>query len=106
MGDERTTRATITFGRGTRMAPVLWTLMCAAVLLGTYRPVRAEPLIDLYFGQQWTDDADLHIKQSSLGNDLTFHDVSFDGQSFESPLYWGVRAGYFFDRVPWLGVGV
>lgn len=106
MGDAQTIRAMTTFRQGARPAVLLAALIFLAVLLGTRRPSRAEPFVDLYFGQQWTDDSDLHITQSTLGNDFTFHDVSLNGESFESPLYWGVRAGYFFERVPWLGVAV
>lgn len=78
----------------------------AAVLFGMCNPLSAEPLIDLYFGQQFTDSSAIRFKQFSLRNDFTFHDVPLDSQSFVSPFYWGVRGTYYFERVPWLGVGV
>ena len=76
--------------------------------LGLLLPVvgRAEVFVDAFTGKPFTGNADLHIEQSSRGKDYTFHDVGFEDRSFELPPYYGVRAGYFFETHPWLGVGV
>ena len=91
---------------GLHMKTIVRTVAFAALLLGMCDPLPAEPLIDFYFGQQFTENSDIRFKQHSLGNDFTFHDVSLDSQSFVSPFYWGLRGVYYFERVPWLGVGV
>lgn len=80
----------------------------AIVLLALAIPshVWAEVFLDLYLGKSFTQDSDIHIKQSRLASDYTFEDVTFDDHSFESPLYYGLRAGYFFESHPWLGLGV
>ena len=67
---------------------------------------RAELFADVFTGKSFTADTNLHIEQSSRRNDFTFHDVSFDDRSFDLPPYYGLRAGYFFESHPWLGVGV
>lgn len=68
--------------------------------------VWAEAFFDVYLGKSFTQDSDIHIKQSRLASDYTFEDVAFDDDSFKAPLYYGLRAGYFFESHPWLGLGV
>lgn len=81
-------------------------LAIGLLLLGLPAAVQGEAFLDLYAGKSFTQDSDLRIKQSRLGNDYTFEDVSFRDDSFKDPPYYGVRAGYFFERYPWLGLAV
>ena len=81
-------------------------LAIGLLLLGLPAAVHGEAFLDLYAGKSFTQDSDLRIKQSRLGNDYTFEDVSFRDDSFKDPPYYGVRAGYFFERYPWLGLAV
>jgi hypothetical protein len=69
-------------------------------------PAAAEPFFDLYTGKSFTLSGDITIRQPTLGNDVTVKDISFDDKSFESPLWYGLRAGYYFEEHPWLGMGI
>jgi hypothetical protein len=51
-----------------------------------------------YIGAAHTQNSDLLLRQPSLATNLRFEDVSYRGESFQSPLYYGVRGGYFFRR--------
>jgi hypothetical protein len=53
-----------------------------------------------YIGEAHTLNSGLTIRQPALGTDVRFHDISYRGESFEPPLYYGVRGGYFF-RPKW-----
>jgi hypothetical protein len=57
-----------------------------------------------FTGGAHTLDSPLTISQPGLGTQLVFRDVRFDGRSFEPPLYYGFRGGYFLRRR--LSVGV
>ena len=46
----------------------------------------------------------MRVSQPALGNDLTFDGVRFRSRSFEPPLYYGLRGGYFLKRAPSVGV--
>jgi hypothetical protein len=56
-----------------------------------------------YLGRAHTRNSDLTILQPCFGTDLTFSDVGFDSRSFRPPLYYGIRGGYFLNRMPFLG---
>ena len=56
-----------------------------------------------YLGGARTGDSDLRVLQPSIGNNLSFEDVRFSSRSFRPPLYYGIRGGYFLDRVSFLG---
>lgn len=68
-------------------------------------PARAEITFEAFTGVSDTSSADLRITQPAAGNDFTVKDLSFDDRSFDPAPYYGFRAMYFFERVPWLGVG-
>jgi len=89
--------------RSIRMAALL---SGALFLLGPPTHAHGEAFLDAFMGKSFTQDSDLRIKQSRLGNDYTFEGVSFRDDSFTDPPYYGLRAGYFFERYPWLGLGV
>ncbi len=61
-------------------------------------------VISAYLGAARTARSSLTITQPALGNSLTFADVQFQSRSFDPPLYYGLRGGYFFPRLPFLGV--
>jgi lipid A oxidase len=84
---------------------VVWT---ALVLAAAAWPssARAEFVLDFFTGSSDTASADVKVRQRAAGNDFTVKDLSFDGKSFEDPPYYGARVAYFFEDLPWLGVGV
>ena len=57
-----------------------------------------------YIGGARTANSPLTISQPVLGNDLTFEDVQFQSRSFDPPLYYGFRGGYFISRRPAVGI--
>lgn len=60
-----------------------------------------EFVVSAYGGLAKMIDADLRLALSG-GTDLTFHDPSYDDDSFKLPWYYGLRATCFFDRrSPW-----
>jgi opacity protein-like surface antigen len=61
-------------------------------------------VITAYVGGARTADSALRISQPALGNELTFERVRFRSGSFDPPLYYGFRAGYFLPRASFLGV--
>ena len=76
-------------------------LSCAVLA----QPARAETAFSLYLGQAVTDDSDIDLDLGA-GTSLTFHDVSWDDDSFQNPLYYGARVSHFFDRAPNWGVAL
>jgi hypothetical protein len=67
------------------------------------REKRGGVVISAYVGAAKTMNSSLTVSQPSLGNNLTFADVRFRSRSFEAPLYYGFRAGYFIPQIPFLG---
>ena len=49
-----------------------------------------------YIGAAHTQASDLFLVQSAQGTELRFGSVAYSGASFQSPLYYGLRGGYFF----------
>lgn len=84
------------------MALALAALVCARAA----PPAAAEPFLDLYTGKAFTRDADIRVRQPPLGSDFRAAGVRFRDESFRDPPYYGLRAGYFLDRLPWLGAAV
>jgi opacity protein-like surface antigen len=56
-----------------------------------------------YLGGARTADSDLTVSQPNPGTILTFHDLRLSSRSFDPPLYYGFRGGYFLRRKPFLG---
>ena len=61
-------------------------------------------VVAAYLGGARTHNSALKISQPGAGNDLTFGGVRFDGRSFDPPLYYGLRGGYFLRRAPSVGL--
>lgn len=85
------------------MRKYAFVVLVAAVLLLPL-PAAGELSVALYAGRQITGNGDLQLKQGST--DLTFHDVSWDDRSFESPVYYGARVTYWFEDLPGWGAAV
>jgi opacity protein-like surface antigen len=69
-----------------------------AVLLALQRMAFAEWNVAGYIGSAHTQSSDLRITQPAAATDLRLRGVSWSGESFQSPLYYGVRGGDFFTR--------
>ncbi len=61
-------------------------------------PCQAEWHVAAFLGVAHTQNSNVRIRQPSLATDLSFRDVSYRGESFESPQYYGLRSGYFFSQ--------
>lgn len=55
-------------------------------------------VVAAFVGGAATHDSRLSVSQPALGNRLDFERVRFDGRSFDPPLYYGLRGGYFLSR--------
>jgi lipid A oxidase len=75
----------------------------ALALAAGSNPAAAEFQIGVYGGISESFDSDVTVVQPN-GTNLTLYDVPWDGKSFESPPYWGVRGIYWFDANPSWGV--
>lgn len=68
---------------------------CLLLLMGLYSPtVTAEYAVSLYGGLSNSFDSEVRLQQPE-GTNLSFQDVSWDGRSFENPVYWGLRFNYW-----------
>lgn len=87
-----------------RRESYLRAVLVVCLVISSVSPAGAEGFLDLYVGKSFTQPADVRVRQPSFQSDFTVEDVSFDDKSFDSPLYYGARAGYFFESLPWLGL--
>jgi len=118
----------VTLFRHTRLLPLTISLVILSVHALAQAPARARPsadggqdggepaaeapaaregrggwVVSVYTGGARSGDSTLRVTQPALGNDLAFERVSFESRSFEPPLYYGLRGGYFLPRAPSLG---
>ena len=70
----------------------LLALFLAAALSGR---AAAQFYVSGYLGAAQTGNAPVRIEQPGSATDLTFTNVPFRGRSFDSPVYYGYRAGVF-----------
>lgn len=82
---------------------VLAILFCGLYLGIAPRISEAEWIFEGYLGNSSTQNNDLRISQPAIGSRFSVKNVSFDDESFTSPVYYGARLGYFFSSWPWLG---
>lgn len=75
-----------------RTVLVMALLACSAAL------ARGEWNLAVYVGGTSTRDTYLLLDQPALKNRLSFRGVSYQGGSFETPIYYGSRGGYFLGR--------
>lgn len=57
-------------------------------------PAAAQWTLGGYIGQAHTLDSSLALRQPVLGTDIRFSNIAYSSESFQPPLYYGVRAGY------------
>ena len=60
-------------------------------------------VISGFLGSANTTASDLTISQPAVGTNVTFERVRYRSRSFDPPLYYGFRGGYFLHRKPFLG---
>ena len=70
----------------------------AAALSVAAVPLDAESYIAAYVGGARTKAADVALERFQPGLRLTFENVRFRGNSFDSPIYYGYRAGHYLTR--------
>jgi lipid A oxidase len=64
----------------------------------------AEITLGVYAGQSFIDNGDLNLTQGNTN--LNYKNISWDDKSFESPIFYGARIGYWFNDAPNWGVSV
>ena len=74
-----------------------------ALAIAGANPAAAEFQIGAYGGISESFDSDVTLVQPN-GTNLTLEDVPWDGKSFVSPPYWGVRGIYWLDSRPSWGL--
>jgi lipid A oxidase len=63
-------------------------------------PALAEMQFSVYGGANWNFDSDVKLRDSAVGD--ADRSVSWDGESFELPPYWGIRGTYWLSKgSPW-----
>lgn len=65
----------------------------------------AETTGSFYLGASHTANSDVRISQPGTGSDATFHNVSWDSESFTNPVYYGIRVSHFYEDSPDWGIG-
>jgi opacity protein-like surface antigen len=86
-----------------RAKSLLVTVVLLIALAGGAVPASAEWFGDLYLGGAFTQNSDLTAKGSVNGSpfEITARDLRFD-----SSITGGGRLGYWFETLPWLGLGL
>src|SRR2546428_7213653 len=81
--------------------------LCLTLALATAcaGAAHAEFVASIFSGAALTENNDLRLKQSG-GTDLTFHNVSYEGKDFQSPIYYGARLTYFLSPNSHWGFGL
>ena len=91
--------------RATRPATA-FVLLLTLIACAAPRAARAETQLSFYVGKATHHDSDLEFNPGGAGGAFTFDDVSWDDESFESPLYYGLRATHFFAPRPNWGLAL
>src|SRR4051794_19214586 len=85
---------------GLRLARALTFCRCRLALLASLwfllapATAHADWTLAAYIGTAWTQSTTLTLDRGALGRS-TFSGVPFDSHSFEGPLYYGYRGGWF-----------
>jgi lipid A oxidase len=77
---------------------IRWPGLLVVVLVCLNLRCTAQWLAGGYIGGAHTLNSGLMVRQPALATDVRFHDISYRGESFQPPLYYGVRGGYIFGR--------
>ena len=73
------------------------------VLVGSVRPASADWTFGAFLGGARTHSSSLTLHLPAESTVLTLSPVSYDGESFELPLYYGYRVAYF-PKSRWVGI--
>ena len=87
-------------------------ITCLAVLFTTGMVSALMPLASMaeialgfYSGTVYTRNSDVRLSQPG-GTDLTFNNVSWDDESFEEPIFWGLRLTWWLENSPEWGLAL
>ena len=80
-------------------------ILASVIVFFVTATVQAEFVLSGYLGKAETLDSDVTLKEPG-GTDLTFADVSWDDDSFEEPIYYGLRMSYWLEEAPSWGIAV
>ena len=90
------------------LAPIIFNKLILAVILtgGFLMPLSASAELSIsgYGGKSFIDNSDLNLKQGQTN--LNFKDVSWEDNSFKSPVFYGARVGYWLKDTPNIGFSV
>ncbi len=81
-----------------RISPIAFLAALVLVALPASNAARAEGFVDLRVGGSFTEDNDVEVDPPGGGGSFEFP------TEYEDSPNGGVRGGYWFDPVPWLGV--
>ena len=79
-------------------------LTLLAAVFGSMRAT-AEISLSAYTGTVFTENTDVRLTQPN-GTDLTFKNVSWDDESFETPIFWGLRLTWWLENSPEWGLAL
>lgn len=80
---------------------VIFSAQLASVIAGlvfTVQLAQAEWDVAAYFGGAHTSGTSLTIQAPEIATNVVIHPVSYATKPFQSPVYYGYRAGYYFNR--------
>jgi lipid A oxidase len=83
----------------------MWAMLLAAASAAIFvapGTANAEFLLGIYGGISDTLDSDVDV--DSGATNLTLDDIPFEGESFDNPIYYGVRGTYWLNGAPSYGV--
>jgi hypothetical protein len=72
--------------------------LAASALVLVLRSCEAEWIVAAYLGGAHTDQTSLQVQMPGSATSLLIHPISYADRPFQSPLYYGYRAGYYFNR--------
>jgi hypothetical protein len=72
--------------------------LAASAFVLVPRPCKAEWSVAAYLGGAHADQTSLQIQMPGSATSLLIHPISYADRPFQSPLYYGYRAGYYFNR--------
>lgn len=78
--------------------------LLAAIAVVSGAAAHAEIFASVYGGSSWAQDSDVQLLAPGL--DLRFRGVAWQGRSFESPPYYGIRGGWWIGSLPELGLSI
>jgi lipid A oxidase len=77
----------------------------AAALALWAAPGAAETVVSVYVGRAFAPDTDLRLRAPG-GDDVTYHGVSWETESFRAPIHYGVRLTHWLAERPEAGLAL